>query len=649
MNIGASPAGYLINNYFIQHPDMVLGEIVQGNKMYGRTDDTMCIPIEGIELSESLPQAVSKINAEISGNTKAAEPIVDNGVVVPENLRNYSYFVNGKDIYTVVNNTAVSLKDRWKRSYTAANIERAEAYIQVRDTVRELLAVQQETAPDVEERIKTLQEKLNIQYDNFYEKYGLMHSRFNAQLFNDDTSYPLMLSLEEKIDNERLVKKSDIFYKRTIKAPQVIESVDTPLEALTLSVAEHGKIDFEYMSALTSLPQETIIKQLRNAGEIFPSPELSTENNIVYQTASEYLSGNIYSKIDGAKIAAEKNDIFADNIKALESVIPAPLKAGEIDVECGATWIPKEIYQQFMYETFKTPRENNANMPKGLFYRNKRNIEVDYSPVTNRWYISNKSADNSVTVRKTYGTEIKNAYHIFESVLNLSTPNITRTRYENGKPITEMDLDTTKLVQKKAEAIKKQFKDWIFKDPKRRKELVDLYNRQFNCVRPREYDGSNLQFHGMNAGIELHGHQKNAIAHAIYGGNTLFAHCVGAGKTYEMIATAMESKRLGLCSKSLFAVPNHLTEQVGADFMKLYPNANILVATKKDFTKQNRSKLLAKIATGNYDAVIIGHSQLGMIPISPERQRKMYKEQIREITEGIKELASSDPKNFQVK
>ena len=652
VNIGVNENGLPINQYFIDNPEMVLGEIVQGNKMYGRNDDTMCVPFENSSLSELLPEAVSKIQATFNAAEQSVIPMENSEIEVPDGIRNYSYFEYKNNIYTIEDNEVVSLRDSWKRSYSPANIERAKAYIQIRDTVRELLAVQQETTPDVEDRIKALQEKLNTQYDGFYKKYGLMHSRFNSQLFRDDSSYPLMLSLEDKIDKDKLIRKSDIFYKRTIRVPEVVDKVDTPHEALVLSLAEKGKVDLEYMSALTDLPQKAIISDLK--GDIFPVPELSKDDNIVYQTASEYLSGDIYAKLSAAKSAAESNSAFAENIPALEAVIPTPLTAGEIDIECGATWIPKEIYQQFMYETFKTADEHRADRPPRFVWqqRGRKNIEIDYSPHTNKWNISNKSVDHSVTTDKTYGTKVKNAYTIFEAVLNLHIPNITKTIPNPDDPSKDkkvMDIEATKLVKRKAEAIKKEFKDWIFKDPERRKMLVDLYNRQFNCVRPREYDGSHLQFHGMNAGIELHQHQRNAIAHAIYGGNTLFAHCVGAGKTFGMIATAMESKRLGLCSKSLFAVPNHLTEQVGADFLKLYPNAHILVATKQDFTKQNRSKLLAKIATGNYDAVIIGHSQLGMIPISPERQERMYKQQIEDITEGIAELKAQNGESFQVK
>ena len=653
VSIGKNTSGFEINQYFIEHPEMVLGEIVQGNKMYGRNDDTMCVPFENSDLFQLLPEAVGRINAQFSITEKNhIEPIENSTVQVPDNLRNYSFFEYKDNIYTAYDGNIKCLDEEWKKSYTPKNIQRAKDYIAVRDTVRELLSVQQENTPKTEEKIKSLQKQLNTQYDKFYVKYGLMHSKFNNQLFHNDSSYPLMLSLEDKIDKDKLVKKSDIFFKRTIRVPQVIDKVNTAQEALSLSIAEKGKVDIDYMSSLTDLPPKAVINDLK--GEIYPVPELSMNDTVTYQTAAEYLSGDIYTKLYSAKSAAKNNDIFRDNVTALEAVIPTPLTAGDIDIECGAMWIPPEIYRQFMYETFKTPDENRSDRPSRFPWQQKhrKNIEIEYSKYTGKWNISNKSVDRSVTVQKTYGAANKNAYNIFESVLNLHTPNITKTIVNSDNPsenITVQDIEATKLVKKKAETIKKEFKEWIFKDPDRRKMLVDMYNKQFNCIRPREFDGSAMTFPGMSASIELHSHQKDAIAHAIHGGNTLFAHCVGAGKTFEMIATAMESKRLGLCSKSLFAVPNHLTEQVGADFMKLYPSADILVATKKDFEKKNRSKLFAKIATGNYDAFIIGHSQLGMIPISPERQERMYKEQIEDITKGISELKAQSGEGFQVK
>ena len=644
VNMGVNENGLPINQYFADNPDMVLGQIVQGNKMYGRNDDTMCIPFENADLSQQLNTAVEKIQAVFAAENKTVEP-VEQTVQLPENLRNYSYFENKGNIYTVDNNSVICLSDKehWGRSYTKANIDRAKDYIKIRDTVRELLNVQQEFSAAADERIAQLQVQLNAQYDDFYKKYGLLHNSFNARLFREDSSFPLMLSLEDKIDKDTLVKKSDIFFQRTIKEPKVVDSVNTAQEALVVSIAETGKVDLKYMSALSDIPVQGIINELK--GEIFPVPELSTGDNIVYQTSSEYLSGDIYKKLEQAQMAAERNDIFKENVSVLEKVLPTPLQAGDIDIELGAAWVPPEYYQQFMYELFKTPSEYRADVEPSYWQRrSKKNIEITYSEHSNKWHISNKSVDTS-TAAKDFGTKARNAYAILENVLNLHIPNVTRTVTDaDGKKTTVMDLDATKLVKRKATRIQKAFKEWVYKDPTRRKELVDLYNRKFNCVRPRDYsaEGAALTFSGMSSNFELREHQKTAVAHAVYGGNTLLAHCVGAGKTFEMIAIAMESKRLGLCNKSLFAVPNHLTEQVGADFMKLYPSANVLVATKKDFTKQNRKKLLAKIATGNYDAVIIGHSQLGMIPMSPEREIRILQEQIHDISEGIAEMKSKD-------
>ena len=656
--VGINEDGLPLNQYFIDNPQMVLGKIIEGNKMYAHgNNDTTCIPFDDEDLSDLLPKALENIHAEFTAENTEINPLSvrkNNDVKIPENLKNYDFFAYENNIYMFLNNAEICLNREWNSSYNKANIERAKLYIAIRDTVRELLTVQQDNSPDTEIQIKQLQQKLNQQYDTFYKKYGLIHSRLNHKLFHDDNSYPLMLSLEDDVDlkENKLLKKSDIFSKRTIRPHKIVESVDTPQEALILSVAEKGRIDLNFMATLTGMPIQEIIDDLVQKKEIFPVPELSTDEEIVYQTASEYLSGNIYEKLDIAKIVANSNSIYLDNVTALEEVLPTPLKAGEIDIQCGATWIPPEYYRQFMYETFQTPDDNRADRKHYRFWSKKLSIDVEYSPNTNKWNISNKSADRSLTVSKVYGTPKRSAYTIFEDVLNLHIPNVTKKVPDPSNPskdITVKDLDATKLVQKKAEKIRQDFKKWIFKDPERRRILVDMYNRRFNGIRPREYDGSHMVFAGMSSSIELRSHQKDAIAHAIYGGNTLFAHTVGAGKSFEMIATAMEKKRLGLCNKTLFAVPNHLTEQIGADFMKLYPSANILVATKKDFQKQNRRKLLSKIATGNYDAVIIGHSQLGMIPLSPERQERLIHQQIQEITDGIRELKASQDGGFQVK
>lgn len=645
VKIGETENGIAVNKYFENNPQMILGEMAEGNKLYGT--GTICMPTDG-DLVHKLNEAVSNIHAEFTAVKSEIEPLQNSTIMPQSDLRNYSIFSQNNDIYYLENDNITCFSDIWGKKYNEKNIERAKLYIEIRDTVRDLLAIQQKNEPYVDDKIHDLQIKLNALYDNFNAKYGLINNAYNKQLFRKDVSFPLMLSLEEVKDN-KLLRKSDIFTKRTIRVPEVVEKVDTPLEALSLSVVEKGKVDLDYMSSLTDMSKEAIIDKLK--GEIYPVPELSTDDNIIYQTASEYLSGDIYAKISVAEIEAKNNNIYYDNISALKSAAPTPLKAGDIDIQLGATWIPIEYYQQFMYELFQTPNENRADRPARYSWqmKKKQDITIDYSSHTGRWNISNKSVDRSVTVTKTYGTEKRNAYAILESILNLQNPKVNKIIWENGEKKTELDIEATKVAEQRASQIAEAFRNWIFKDPIRRNELVDLYNRQFNCIKPREYDGLAMTFPGMSSSVELHEHQKNAIAHALHGGNTLFAHCVGAGKTFEMIATAMESKRLGLCNKSLFAVPNHLTEQFGADFLKLYPAANILVATKDDFTSKNRSKLLAKIATGNYDAVIIGHSQLSMIPISPERQEKQYKQQIADITQGIEQLKSENGESFQVK
>lgn len=506
-----------------------------------------------------------------------------------------------------------------------------------------------------------LRDKVNlygVENDSFYSKYGLLHSSYNHSLLNSDGAYPLVASLEADFakDNNLLVKKSDIFTERVNKPTATINHVDTAEEALAVCVAEKGVIDFEYMSQITDVPPEDLKIGLREKGEIFAVPSYTGDEDYEYQTASEYLSGDIYAKLDMAKAYASVNGIYESNVVALKEVLPTPLKAGDIDINLGATWIDKKYYEQFMYEIFETPQSLKSDYVSRFFKSDR--IELDYSEYSGRWNITNKRADLSVTTVKTYGASGLSAYQIFESVLNLSEPKVYKDKVDeygvverdkNNKPVRVLDVEATQVVQQKANAIRREFKNWIFKDANRRRDIVDTYNRTFNCVHAREYDGSHLNFPGMNSNIQLHEHQKNAIAHAIYGGNTLFAHSVGAGKTFEMIATAMECKRLGLCHKSLFAVPNHLTEQVGADFLKLYPNANILVATKDDFKSSNRKMLMSKIATGNYDAVIIGHTQLKMLPLSPERQEAFLQSQIDDIVAGLAEMKAQDGNKFTVK
>lgn len=659
VNVGTTENGLSINNYFIEHPEMVLGNIVQGNKLYGRTDDTMCVPFaDGRPLSELLPEAVKHITFTYSPAKEVISPVSKAEAVIskPEELRSQSYYKSGNEIYFYGSNSAgelvtVSAKDLLDKKYTTKNIDRLTAFMEIRDTLRELLEVQQHDNNDAE--VEQLQHRLNTIYDNFYDKYGLIHSRYNRNILGFDGAYQLVVSLEQDYDKNTLIKKSDIFTQRVNVPKPQIEHIDTASEALAVCIAEKGYIDFDYMSNLTDIDKASLEESLRNNGEIYPIP-MNTENNeYTYQTASEYLSGDIYAKLDTAESYAAVDNIYSANVTALKAALPTPLKAGDIDVNLGATWIAPEYYEQFMYKLFETPLFNRSD---GIFKDSK--ISVEYSEYSGKWFISHKSADKSVTVTKTYGACGYSGYQILEAALNLSEPKVYKDKLDeygrimfdkNNKPIRVIDVPATQVVQQKANKIRREFKNWLFSDPVRRSDIVDTYNRTFNCIKPREYDGSHLTFPGMNSNIELHEHQKNAIAHAIYGGNTLFAHSVGAGKTFEMIATAMECKRLGLCHKSLFAVPNHLTEQVGADFLKLYPNANILVATKDDFKAENRKRLMSKIATGNYDAVIIGHTQLKMLPLSPERQENIFKEQIDNIVAGIAELKYQEGNSFKVK
>lgn len=659
VHTGQLENGLTVNNYFVEHPEMILGEVVEGNKMFGRTDDTMCVPFnDGRTLSELLSSAVKNINFEYSASAEKLIPVSEHLTAEPLKLRLQSFYRRNGEIYFYGSDKSGKIVNvsADKALGKKLNHERINSFIDIRDTLRELLDVQQYDNKDSE--IAQLQEKLNNCYDSFYSKYGLLHSSYNHSLLNSDGAYPLVASLEADFakDNNLLVKKSDIFTERVNKPTATISHVDTAEEALAVCVAEKGVIDFEYMSQITDVPPEDLKIGLREKGEIFAVPSYTGDEDYEYQTASEYLSGDIYAKLDMAKAYASVNGIYESNVVALKEVLPTPLKAGDIDINLGATWIDKKYYEQFMYEIFETPQSLKSDYVSRFFKSDR--IELDYSEYSGRWNITNKRADLSVTTVKTYGASGLSAYQIFESVLNLSEPKVYKDKVDeygvverdkNNKPVRVLDVEATQVVQQKANAIRREFKNWIFKDANRRRDIVDTYNRTFNCVHAREYDGSHLNFPGMNSNIQLHEHQKNAIAHAIYGGNTLFAHSVGAGKTFEMIATAMECKRLGLCHKSLFAVPNHLTEQVGADFLKLYPNANILVATKDDFKSSNRRMLMSKIATGNYDAVVIGHTQLKMLPLSPERQEAFLQSQIDDIVAGLAEMKAQDGNKFTVK
>lgn len=659
VHTGQLENGLTVNNYFVEHPEMILGEVVEGNKMFGRTDDTMCVPFnDGRTLSELLSSAVKNINFEYSASAEKLIPVSEHLTAEPLKLRLQSFYRRNGEIYFYGSDKSGKIVNvsADKALGKKLNHERINSFIDIRDTLRELFDVQQYDNKDSE--IAQLQEKLNNCYDSFYSKYGLLHSSYNHSLLNSDGAYPLVASLEADFakDNNLLVKKSDIFTERVNKPTATINHVDTAEEALAVCVAEKGVIDFEYMSQITDVPPEDLKIGLREKGEIFAVPSYTGDEDYEYQTASEYLSGDIYAKLDMAKAYASVNGIYESNVVALKEVLPTPLKAGDIDINLGATWIDKKYYEQFMYEIFETPQSLKSDYVSRFFKSDR--IELDYSEYSGRWNITNKRADLSVTTVKTYGASGLSAYQIFESVLNLSEPKVYKDKVDeygvverdkNNKPVRVLDVEATQVVQQKANAIRREFKNWIFKDANRRRDIVDTYNRTFNCVHAREYDGSHLNFLGMNSNIQLHEHQKNAIAHAIYGGNTLFAHSVGAGKTFEMIATAMECKRLGLCHKSLFAVPNHLTEQVGADFLKLYPNANILVATKDDFKSSNRKMLMSKIATGNYDAVVIGHTQLKMLPLSPERQEAFLQSQIDDIVAGLAEMKAQDGNKFTVK
>lgn len=642
VHIGETADGLPINKYFEQHPDMVLGTVVEGNKLYG--SGTMVVAEDGFDLKSALHEAVGKLSAEIShehGRDVYAKTADGVQVQIPSNLRNYSFFMSDDQVFFKKNNAACEF--RFDRG--TAQHKRFKAFIELRDLTRELIEAMELDKPD--SVIKDLQTKLNVAYDDFYKKYGIIHSQTNKRYFSEDVSYNLVAGLEKSYDKTKLLAKSDIFTKRTIVPPKAVDHVDTALEALTLSVAEKARVDFSYMSGLTSMTEDELKRDL--TGAIFKIPH--TENS--YQTASEYLSGDIRKKLREAEEIAEYDPDFNINVSALKQAMPEPLKAGDIDIKLGAAWLDPKYYEQFMYELLQTPAYQRSDSPSARWNKSAI-VGVEYSVHANSFHVSNKSSDRSVLATQKYGTHKMNAYDIFEHLLNLQEPKVYKTiEVPDGLGDTKekrvVDIDATRVVQRKADDIRKAFKAWIFRDPQRREAIVEKYNELFNSIRPREFDGSALSFPMMTSDIKLHDHQKNAIAHAMFGGNTLFAHCVGAGKTFEMIATAMESKRLGLCTKSLFVVPNHLTEQIGDDFQKLYPGANILVATKKDFQKANRQQLFAKIATGNYDAVIIGHSQLGKIPVSKERQVMTIQSQIDDILRGIEELKKSEGSKFQIK
>ena len=634
IHLNTTPDGFTMNSYFVDHPEMVLGELAMESTQYGK-DDLTVRPIPDADLAEQLKEAVSHIGGvyqpvELVETEKGVQEDV---IPADPNVKNFSYAVVDGEVYFRENSVMrhLDLNDKAK--------ERVTGMVELRRIVNELIEFQLEDFPD--EMIAQKQQELNEAYDAFTAKHGLINNRANGQAFADDSSYYLLCSLENVDEDGNLKSKADMFTKRTIKPERKVTSVDTPSEALAISIGERGRVDLDYMAELLGTPgeYEAITSELR--GVIFKDP-MADRNVPVdgWQTADEYLSGDVRSKLKIAQMAANHDSAFAINVQALEKAQPKDLDASEIDVRLGATWIDPDYIQQFMQETFETP------------YYLRRSIEVKFSDMTAEWRITGKSSPsyNDVAAYVTYGTERANAYRILEETLNLKDIRIYDT-YEDadGKQKRVLNKKETTLAQQKQQAIKDAFRDWVWKDPRRREALVTKYNELFNSTRPREYDGSHIRFGGMNPDITLREHQKNAIAHVLYGGNTLLAHEVGAGKTFEMAASAMESKRLGLCQKSMFVVPNHLTLQWANEFLRLYPSANLLVATKKDFETANRKKFCARIATGDYDAVIIGHSQFEKIPLSPERQQRQLQEQIDEIENEIATMKWQRGENFTIK
>ena len=631
---GQTEDGFIVNQYFLDHPEMVLGRPTAESTQYGKQDYTVA-PIEGLELADQLHDAVQHIH----GTYQEAElPELGEGEDIDEflpadpDVKNYSYTLVDGAVYFRENSRMV------RPDLNATAEARVKGLVGLRDCVQRLIDLEMDAgASDAD--IQAQMAELNRRYDDFSAKYGLINDRANRLAFADDSSYYLLCALEVLDEDGKLERKADMFTKRTIRPHEAVTTVDTASEALAVSISEKACVDMAYMEQLTGKTDEELADELR--GVIFRVPGQSEPDGTPhYVTADEYLSGNVRRKLRQAQRAAEQDPAFAINVEALTAAQPKDLDASEIEVRLGATWIDKEYIQQFMYETFDTP-----------FYL-QRSIEVHYTPFTAEWQISGKTAvgQNNVAAYSTYGTERANAYKILEDSLNLRDVRIYDTVEDaDGKERRVLNAKETTLAAQKQQAIREAFKDWIWRDPERRQALVRQYNEEMNSTRPREYDGSHIVFGGMNPSITLREHQKNAIAHVLYGGNTLLAHEVGAGKTFEMVGAAMEAKRLGLCQKSLFVVPNHLTEQWASEFLRLYPSANILVTTRKDFEKHNRKKFCARVATGDYDAIIMGHSQFEKIPISKERQERLLQEQIWEITEGISEVEASGGERFTVK
>ena len=623
--------GIKMNSYFVQHPEMILGEMKMVSGRFGM--EATCVPYENADLAAQLDEAVANIHGEITEyETEEELEEEDNSIPADPTVRNFSYTVVGDKIYYRENSRMTPVEV----SATAEN--RIKGMIAIRNSVRMLIELQTEDYPDSE--IKAEQERLNRLYDTFSGKYGLINSRANTSAFSQDSSFSLLSALEIIGEDGELERKADMFSKRTIKPHTPVTSVDTASEALAVSLGEKATIDMDYMMELSGKSENEIFEDLKGVIFLNPLYEYGNSYEPKYLMADEYLSGNVREKLRIAKNSAELYpEDYKVNVEALQKVQPKDLTASEISVRLGATWLPPDDVQEFIFHLLETPRYAQWN------------IKVHFSPFTSEWNIEGKSYDKgNVRAYNTYGTSRINAYKIIEETLNLKDVRIfDYIEDDEGKKKAVLNKKETAIAQSKQEMIKQEFQDWIWSDPERRERLCKSYNEKFNSVRPREYDGSHIIFNGMNPEIELREHQKNAVAHILYGGNTLLAHAVGAGKTFEMVAAAQESKRLGLCNKSLFVVPNHLTEQWAAEYLQLYPVANILVATKKDFETKNRKKFCGRIATGDYDAVIIGHSQFEKIPMSIERQRAILEQQLEEITGGIAELKRNRGENFSIK
>lgn len=631
VHLGKDENGITTNSYFVEHPEMILAEMKMVSGRFG--PEPSCVPYEGADLAEQLDEAISNIHGEITAYEVDDELTEeDNSIPADPTVRNFSYTVVDDKIYFRENSRMVQVDV----SATAEN--RIKGMISIRDAVRKLIELQTEDYPDSE--IKAEQERLNSLYDTFTGKYGLLNSRANTSAFSQDSSFSLLSALEILNDEGNLERKADMFFKRTIKPHTPVTSVDTSSEALAVSMGEKACIDMEYMCQLSGKTEEEIYTDLKGVIFLNPMYGYGSSTEAKYLMADEYLSGNVREKLAVARKSAELYpEDYKVNVEALEKVQPKDLTASEISVRLGATWLPPEIVEQFIFEFLGTPRYAQWN------------IKLHFSEYTGEWNIEGKSYDGgNVKAYSTYGTKRINAYKIIEETLNLKDVRIFDYVEDNdGKKKAILNKKETAIAQAKQELIKQGFQDWVWSEPERRERLCKLYNEKFNSIRPREYDGSHITFNGMNPEIELREHQKNAVAHILYGGNSLLAHAVGAGKTFEMTAAAMESKRLGLCNKSLFVVPNHLTEQWAAEFLQLYPSANVLVATKKDFETKNRKRFCGRIATGDYDAIIIGHSQFEKIPMSIERQRAILEQQLDEVVNGISDLKKNRGDNFSVK